>query len=90
MSTPYRLSTDVTMVPVGYGAVLLDTASGDYWELNPVGQQILDKVLAGHPESAVSYALTHEYEITVAQAEQDLSALLASLTETGLLTRSAP
>ncbi|MFI6103359.1 lasso peptide biosynthesis PqqD family chaperone [Streptomyces sp. NPDC093595] len=79
-----RFGADVSTAETGYGTVLLDQRSGEYWELNPAGTLIVRVLMAGGDEAAAADALVGEYDIDRARAEEDVAALVADLRTSGL------
>ncbi|MBB1244312.1 lasso peptide biosynthesis PqqD family chaperone [Streptomyces durbertensis] len=79
-----RFRADVSTADTDYGTVLLDERAGEYWELNPTGSVVVRTLMAGGDEAAASDALTAEFDIDRARAEQDVAALLAELRASGL------
>jgi PqqD family protein of HPr-rel-A system len=82
-----RFRADVSVTDTEYGTVLLDERSGRYWQLNPSGALVVRTLLGGAAdEEAAIAALTSEYAVDRARAEQDVAALLGGLREAGLVT----
>lgn len=79
-----RFGPDVSTAETDYGTVLLDQRSGDYWELNPTGTLVVKTLLEGGEEGAAVEALVTEFDIDRARAEQDVTALVRELRESGL------
>ncbi|WP_371524875.1 lasso peptide biosynthesis PqqD family chaperone [Streptomyces sp. NBC_01283] len=79
-----RFGPDVSTAETDYGTVLLDQRSGDYWELNPTGTLVVNTLLDGGEEGAAVEALVTEFDIDRARAEQDVTALVRELRESGL------
>ncbi|WP_031075172.1 lasso peptide biosynthesis PqqD family chaperone [Streptomyces sp. NRRL S-118] len=79
-----RFGADVSTAETGYGTVLLDQRSGEYWELNPAGTLIVGVLMAGGDEVDAADALVAEYDIDRARAEEDVAALVADLRTSGL------
>ncbi|MFE6282648.1 lasso peptide biosynthesis PqqD family chaperone [Streptomyces sp. NPDC057877] len=81
-----RFGPDVSTAETDYGTVLLDQRSGDYWELNPTGTLVVRMLLEGGDEAAAVDALVEQFDIDRARAEQDVTALVQGLRESGLAT----
>ncbi|MGW7086672.1 lasso peptide biosynthesis PqqD family chaperone [Streptomyces sp. NPDC054871] len=79
-----RFGPDVSTAETDYGTVLLDQRSGDYWELNPTGTLVVKTLLDGGEEATAVDALVTEFAIDRARAEQDVTALVRELRESGL------
>lgn len=68
------------------GAVLMDVASGDCFELNRVGAEIWNRLVKGESRETIVAALAAQYDIPGPTLESDVSTLLADLSNHGLLT----
>ncbi|MGW5616619.1 lasso peptide biosynthesis PqqD family chaperone [Streptomyces sp. NPDC003877] len=79
-----RFGPDVSTAETAYGTVLLDERSGDYWELNPTATLVVTTLLKGGDETAAADALVAQFDIDRARAEQDVTALVRELRESGL------
>jgi hypothetical protein len=66
-------------------AVLLDSDSGEYFELNPSGSLALRSLLEAGSLDAATAAVTARYRVEATQARADIEALLVQLTDRGLL-----
>jgi hypothetical protein len=62
-----------------YGIVLLDSDSGEYYDLNGTGAVVLRSLLAGATAEQAAKALTEEYAVGLADATQDVRELVSSL-----------
>jgi hypothetical protein len=80
-----RLRHGVVLQRLGAEAVLLDTAQGSYFELNPSGVVVLEHLLAGGSAGSAASELVERYEVDVQTAERDSVELLAALNRSGLL-----
>jgi Coenzyme PQQ synthesis protein D (PqqD) len=80
-----RFGADVSTAETGYGTVLLDQRTGDYWELNPAGGTVVRTLLAGGDEEAAVDALVAEFDIGREQAARDVAALVSELRTSGLV-----
>lgn len=80
-----RLRPGVVLQRLGAEAVLLDTAQGSYFELNPSGVVVLEHLLAGGSPGSAASELSERYEIDAQTAERDSMALLSALNRSGLL-----
>jgi hypothetical protein len=66
--------------------VLMDTVSGDYMGLNPVGTVIWELLQQPHTISSMVSALLSRYEVTEAQCQQELESFLQELDKRKMLT----
>jgi hypothetical protein len=69
------------------GAVLLDTASGDCFELNRVGAEVWPLLAAGQEPDLIASTLANRYGISESKAQSDLGAVVGDLVRHGLLVR---
>lgn len=89
LNDPIRLSSDVVTREVGEETMLLDLASGTYFGLDPVGGRFWQLLEEGKPPRAARDVLLQEFEVTEAQLDSDLEALLAEFAANGLVTAGA-
>ncbi|MFI8827180.1 lasso peptide biosynthesis PqqD family chaperone [Streptomyces sp. NPDC053431] len=83
----FTLRTGVSCAETDYGTALLDEESGEYWELNPTGGQVLRTLLAGGtPEEAVR-ELIRDYDVDDGGAREDVRQLVEALESSGLVER---
>jgi hypothetical protein len=68
-------------------AVLLDTESGIYFGLDPVGTRIWELLASGAGEAQVLATLHQEYEVAPDRLAADVAAFVDSLTAKGLVSR---
>ncbi|MFD5268945.1 lasso peptide biosynthesis PqqD family chaperone [Streptomyces sp. NPDC058335] len=79
-----RFGAHVSTAQTDYGTVLLDERAGAYWELNPTATLVVGTLMAGGDEADAVTALTNEFDIDLAQARQDVDALVQQLRTSGL------
>lgn len=79
-----KFGADVSTAQTDYGTVLLDERAGEYWELNPTATLVVSTLMAGGDEADAVAALTDEFDIGLAQARQDVEALVQDLRASGL------
>ncbi|WP_158888068.1 lasso peptide biosynthesis PqqD family chaperone [Amycolatopsis anabasis] len=84
---PLTLRPHVSATDTDDGMVLLDEASGSYYQLNPVGALILRALMDGADTDRAASAIAARYQVSRAQAADDIAALRAALREAGLVTR---
>jgi hypothetical protein len=80
-----QLGSSVMTRQVGVETVLLDSASGAYFALNDVGTRVWDLRGQGMSLAEVCYTLVAEYEVGIAEAQDDVLSLVANLEQRGLL-----
>lgn len=81
-----RFGANVSAAETDYGTVLLDERGGAYWELNPTATLVVKMLMAGRDEADAVTAITDEFDIDLAQARQDVDALVRQLRTSGLAT----
>ncbi|MFJ8085682.1 lasso peptide biosynthesis PqqD family chaperone [Streptomyces sp. NPDC096205] len=79
-----RFGTDVCTATTDYGTVLLDQRTGQYWELNPTATLVVSTLMAGGDADDATNALVREFDVTPAQARDDVTALIGELRAGGL------
>lgn len=72
---------------VGADSVLLDVASGRYFELNPTGTRIWELLAQGPTRTELVAALEAEFETEAGELAADVESLLEELLRRGLLER---
>ncbi len=80
------LSSEVLLQEIGEESVLLDLKSESYFGLNAVGTRVWRLLEQDGAMANVRAAVLAEYDVPTARLDQDLSDLLASLAEAGLIT----
>ena len=83
------LSPEVISQEVSGETVLLDLQSEHYFGLDEVGTRIWSLINEGRAVGEVVDTLLDEYDVDRATLETDVSALLASLLEAGLVVEKA-
>ncbi len=80
-----RIRDGVSTADTEYGTVLLDERTGDYWQLNPTGAEVVRQLMAGRTPAEAVQALTEQFEVDEPQARNDVEALLDSLRSADLV-----
>lgn len=80
-----RLNDNVSVACTEYGSILLDQASGKYWQLSKTASVVLDAVIQGHNVEQVSDVLIRRFGVDRDVARKDALALLDTLCSTGLM-----
>ena len=80
-----QLSDDVVTREVGEETMLLDLTSGTYFGLDPVGGRFWTLLEDGKSPLEARDELLELYEVDPAVLDRDLEALLAELTDKGLV-----
>jgi hypothetical protein len=77
--------THVMARQVGEDCVMLDLANGTYFGLDAIGARVWRLLGEGRSLQEVCDALVAEYDVTAAQAEADVTSLVAELAAHGLV-----
>ena len=88
MSTPSAALVPHPMVvekPMEGGAILMNMASGECFELNAVGRAVWERLKAAEPVDEIVRALAAAYAIPVEQAAADVRRLVDELLGHGIL-----
>jgi len=80
------LSPEVLTTPIGESLMLLDLASGVYFELEGVGSRIWQLLAEQTAPAEVAHQISVEYGVDEASAADDLLDLLNELSASGLLS----
>jgi coenzyme PQQ synthesis protein D (PqqD) len=68
------------------GAILMDMASGDCFELNRLGAEVWARLGKGESPTELVANVASSYGVAAATVQSDVQALLQVLTQNGLLT----
>lgn len=80
------LSAEVLTTPIGDSLMLLDLASGVYYELEGVGSRVWQLLAEETAPAEVAHRISVEYGVNEAAAANDLIDLLEELSASGLLS----
>ena len=83
----YTASPDVLAAHLEGEAVLLHMETKDYFRLNDTAAWIWKGLERGLDRDGLVAALLERYEVSPAEAEAELDALIADLSQRGLVTR---
>ena len=75
---------------VGDELVLLDLDRGTYLGLDPIGSRFWELITTTSSRGEALDTLLGEYEVTPAELEADIDALIADLEKNGLVVRQEP
>lgn len=81
----YRVRDSVRSTHGQDGAIVLDIAQGQMFNLNPVGSRILELLEAGSTELAIVGEISQQYGIDQRVAESDVREFIESLEQNQLL-----
>lgn len=84
-----RLRAGVSAADTDYGSTLLDLDSGEYFNLNPTGALVLQRLLEGDSPAQAATRLSEEYDVGPEEADQDVAELVATLEAAGLIETAA-
>ena len=82
----FSAKADVVCTPMEKGALLVDLASGDCWELNRVGAALWEKLAAGGTLNEAAQEIQTTYEVDPGIVDADAVRLCESLVRAGLLS----
>jgi len=85
LPTTITLSPEVLSTPIGDSLMLLDLASGVYYELEGAGSRIWQMLVEETAPAEVARLISREYGISEANAADDLFDLLYELSASGLI-----
>ncbi len=86
LASRVRVSPEVLLQEIGGEAVLLDTASEQYFGLDPIGTRIWKLLGTGATLRAAHDQLLAEYDVPAERLERDMLALIGQLADAGLIT----
>lgn len=75
----YKLKPELLLQKVGEEMVLLEPESGNYFTLNAVGAEMLEKLHQGMSVEQISQDISDIYDVSTQQAAEDFTALLVEL-----------
>jgi hypothetical protein len=81
----YRLRDGLLAQTALPEAIVLDTVSGEYFELNAVASTVLAALVGGESESAAIARVVDAFDTDAAQASADCAAFIATLRARGWL-----
>ena len=87
MSRTATISDKAITQEVGGETVILDLGSEQYFSLDQVGTQVWQLLKSGLSEAEVVETLLAEYEVDVATLSRDVSQLMTSLADAGLISQ---
>lgn len=77
----------LTVTDTDYGAVLLDTKSGEYWQLNPPAALITRTLLDGGDADEAIRQVTDHFDVDAARATTDVHALIDGMRTAGVIQK---
>ena len=80
-----RLKTDISICPTDHSAVVLNERTGQYWQLNETGANILGALLNGAAAEATADRIASVRPVTRERALADVRSLLDNLAAAGLI-----
>ncbi len=85
----FRASPDALATRVGDETVLVDLRTDQIYSLNRTATRIWELVCDGCDRDEVERRMLEEFEVTTAELAEAIDDLVGSMTEQGLLVRSA-
>jgi len=80
-----RLKTDISLCPTEHSAVVLNERTGQYWQLNETGAEILELLVHGTAADDIAGRLADRRTVSRERALTDVRSLVGSLTAAGLI-----
>jgi hypothetical protein len=84
-----RVSPTVVATAMPDGAVLIDSATGECFELNRVGARVWERLQRGEDLVAIVDALAAEYALERSRVSTDVTNLVESLARHGIVVAPA-
>jgi hypothetical protein len=84
-SARYKQAENITWRRVENELVLLNLDTSDYFTLNEIGGIIWERLGEGATIEDIQDKICQEYEVTAAQANKDITTLIAKLRKANLL-----
>lgn len=81
----YSLADEHSLARTDYGVVLLNEATGKFWNLNPSGALVLDALLTTGTVEAAAAAVMQDFAVASEVATADAEDILQSLLTAGIL-----
>ncbi|UYQ62904.1 lasso peptide biosynthesis PqqD family chaperone [Streptomyces peucetius] len=75
----------LTVTETEYGAVLLDTKTGEYWQMNPSAATAARALLDGGDTDDAVRRVTDHFEVDTERAADDVRALIAAMRSAGVV-----
>jgi hypothetical protein len=82
--TDVRLRPDVAVAVTDDGAVLLDQATGTYWQVNRTGEVIVSALLGGLSDAEITTELVRRFGLGETEANQTVARFGDELAVLGL------
>jgi hypothetical protein len=79
------VNPDAVYRPLDEGGVVLDVATGAYFELNSAGRVLWERLSAGDSFESIVVAMTAEFGIDRATADRDLAEFIQALRDRSLI-----
>ncbi|GAB2694050.1 PqqD family protein [Aliiglaciecola lipolytica] len=83
--TKYKLSDKALFQKVVDETVILDSISGQYYTLDPIGTEMIEALNTGQSVAQVVALIEQNYDATVDNIQADLSELIDTMSDKGLL-----
>ena len=82
----YKINPKILQTPISDGKILLlEPQQGLYFELNEVSVIIYQGILDGSNKNDTLEKITQEFDVSIQQAESDMSALIQQLTDNNII-----
>jgi hypothetical protein len=81
----FRVNPTVVATPMPDGAVLIDSATGECFELNRIGARVWERLQRGEDLVAIVDALASEYALERSRVSTDVANLVENLARHGIV-----
>lgn len=75
----------LTVTETEYGAVLLDTRTGEYWQMNPSAAMAAQALLDGGDADDAVRRVTDHFEVDTERAANDVRTLIEAMRSAGVV-----
>ncbi|GAA6184574.1 PqqD family protein [Aliiglaciecola sp. NS0011-25] len=84
-NTKYKLSDKALFQKVVDETVILDSISGQYYTLDPIGTEMVEALTTGKSVSQVVALIEQSYDAQAENIQADLAELISKMSDKGLL-----
>ncbi|WP_342806451.1 PqqD family protein [Alteromonas sp. M12] len=84
-NTKYKLSDKALFQKVVDETVILDSISGQYYTLDPIGTEMVEALTTGKSVSQVVALIEQSYDAQAESIQADLAELISKMSDKGLL-----
>ncbi|AHH18673.1 hypothetical protein NONO_c38890 [Nocardia nova SH22a] len=81
-----KLTAHTDVAKTENGAILLNSRTGIYWEINDTGHRVMETLIVSGSRAAAVRAIVDSFDVEPEQAEADVTRIIEELSGAGLLT----